>query len=207
MQEDIDTVVAEIISIVVKVPATVVATSPTEDIEEIIMLPTVLIVRHVFLVLHKAVALLDVKLLKVLQVVVMDKVVVFPILLVVTIMLPVLSGDGTTILLVVLGDIQVKAVADLLVILHIMWTSTTKAKKILTMDMMSSIMPREKNSVTMWDKNSITRTDRQNIKSNTRQKLENRKKSKLWMLIGLMSLESDIRHQRRRNRTNWIMAL
>ena len=193
-QEDMDVVVAEIISIVVKVPATVVATSPTEDIEEIIMLPTVLIVRHVFLVLHKAVALLDVKLLKVLQVVVMDKVVVFPILLVVTIMLPVLSGDGTTILLVVLGDIQVKAMADLLVILHIMWTSTTKAKKILTMDMMSSIMPREKNSVTMWDKNSITRTDRQNIKSNTRQKLENRKKSKLWMLIGLMSLESDIRH-------------
>ena len=51
---------------------------------------------------------------QILQVMVVDKVVVSLILLVVTIMLPVLSGDGATILPVVLGDVKVKAVADLL---------------------------------------------------------------------------------------------
>ena len=93
-QEDMDMVVAELISVMVEVPATVVNTSPAEDVEEIITLLTLLILRCMFLALHKDVELLDVKLLKVLQVVVMDKVVVSLILLVVTIMLLVLSGDG-----------------------------------------------------------------------------------------------------------------
>ena len=194
MQEDIDTVVAEIISIVVEVSDTVVDTSSTEDAVSIVMLLTLLILRGVFLVLHKDMALLDVELLKVLQVVVMDKVVMSLILLVVTTVLLVLIGDGTTILPVVLGNIKIKAVADLLFILHIMRTCTTKAKKILTKDTKSNIMPMEENNTMMQNKSSITRKDRQDMKSSARQKPENRKKSRLWMLIGSMSLEFDIRH-------------
>ena len=126
---------------------------------------------------------------------VVDKVVVSRILLAVTTMLPVLSGDGATVLLVVLGDIKVKPVVDLLLILRIVQTSTTKAKKkTLTKGMKSSVMPTEKNNTATRNKNSITSKDRRNMKNSTRQKLENRKKSRLRMLIGSMSLEFDIRH-------------
>ena len=70
-------VVAEIISVVVEVVATAVATSPTEDVVETIMLLTLLMLRRAFPALLKDVVLWDAVLLKVLQVVVVDKVVVF----------------------------------------------------------------------------------------------------------------------------------
>ena len=147
------------------------------------------------LALQKDVAPLDDKLLKVLQVVVVDKVVVFIILQVAPTMLPVLSGDGVTILPAAIGDImvKVKAVADLLFILYIMRTSTVKAKKILTKDTKNSIMPMGKNSTATWNKNRIMRKDRWTIKSSTMRKPENRKKSSLRTPIGLMSSESDKR--------------
>ena len=108
-------VVVEIISVMGEVVATMVTDSPTEDMVEIVMLLTLLILWHVFLALHKDVALWDAELLKVLQVVVVDKVVMLFTLLVVLIMLLDLSGDGVTILPVVIGDVKVKvkAVGDL----------------------------------------------------------------------------------------------
>ena len=140
-QEDVDVVVVEIISTVVEVVATAVATSPTEDMVEIIMLLTLLTLRCMLLALLKDVVLRDTVLLKVPQVVV-----VVLTLLVVPTMLPVLNGDGVTILLVVIGDIKakVKAMADLPCVLHIVWTSTTRVKKIPTKDTMNSITPTRK---------------------------------------------------------------
>ena len=182
-------------SIMVEVRAAVVTAGPAEDMVEIVMLLTLLILRRTFPVLRKGMALLDVGLLMVLQAVVMDKVVVSLILLVVLIVLLALNGDGVTILPVVIGDVKVKvkAVADLPHTLHNMQTSTTRAKKTLTKDTMNSVMPMGKNSTVVRNKNNTMRKDRQNMKNSTKGKLEDRKKSSHWMPIGLISLESDIR--------------
>ena len=123
VQGDVDMVVTEIVSVVLEAPVKVVTASSMEDVVVIIMLITLLILRHMFLVLLKDVALLGIELLRVPQVMVVDKVVVQLIPPAVATVLPVLSGDGATVLPVMLGNVKVNAVADLLLIPHIAWTS------------------------------------------------------------------------------------
>ena len=57
------------------------------------------------------------------------------------------------------------------------------------------------------NRNNNTRKARWNNKNGIMQQPENKKKNKPLMFIGLMNLESDIRHQRRRNNANQIMVL
>ena len=188
--EDMDVVVAEIVSVMAEVPVVVVDASPAEDMVVIIMLLTLLILKRVFLVLLKDVALLDVRLLKVLQVIVVDKVVMWLILLAVMTTLPVLSGDGRTILPVVIGD--VKVVVDLPFILPIVWTSARRVKVTLIKDTRNITTLMGKNSATMNNRNITARKVRQNKENSVMQKLENKKRNKLWTLIGLTHLASQI---------------
>ena len=120
---------------------------------------------------------------------------------------PVLSGDGATILPVVIGDVKVKVKAVANLPLRIVRTSATRAKEIPTRDATNSVTPVEKNITVARNKNSIARKDGWNTKNSTKQKLKDRNKSRIWMPIGLMSWESDIRSQRRRISTSQTMVL
>ena len=190
--EDLDVVVAEIVSIAVEVvPAMVVNASPTEDVAVIVMLLTLLILKLMLLLLLKDVVLPDIQLLNLLQVVFADRVVMWLISLVVTTVLPFLSGDDRKILLVVIGD--VKVMVDPLLILLIMQTSTNRAKVTLTKDAQNITTPVEKNSTATNSRKLITRKVERKKKNSIMWKLVNKKWNRPRMLIGLMNLVSDIR--------------
>ena len=197
-------VVAEIISVVVEVvPATVVDTSPTEDMVVIIMPLTLLILLLVLLPLLKDMVLPDGKLLNPLQVMVVDRVIVRFTPLAVTTMLPVLIGDGKAVILTVC----VMAAVDLLLMLLIMWTSAIRVKVTLTKNAKNTTTLKEKNCVTMNSRHITVRKDKLKEKTSVMQKLVNKKWNKLRTPIGLMNLASDIRHQRKMNSANRTMAL
>ena len=174
--EDVDVVVTEIISITVEVvPVTVVDTSPTEDVAVIVMLLTLLTLKLVLLPLLKDMVLPDVGVLNPLQVVVMDRVVVQFTPLVVTTVLPVLVGDGKAVVLIVC----IKAVVNLLLILHIVRTSTIRVKVTLTKNTKKTATLKEKNSIMKNSRTITTRKDKWKKENSVMRKLVSKKWNKL----------------------------
>ena len=195
--EDMDVVVAEIVSVAVEVAtAVVVDTSSAEDVAAIVMCLTLLVLLLMLLPLIKDMVLLNVNLLNLPQVMVVDRVLMWIVPLAVATILLVLSEDGKAMVL------SVKAAVHLLLF---MWASTVRVKVTRTKNAKNTATLKEKNSVVTNSRNIAARKDKLKEKTSVMQKAVIKKWNKLQMPIGLMNLASDIMLLRNRNSANWTM--